>query len=225
MAMARSPGARSKPGTATSPPTRSPGSSSPAPARRVRPRRVEHLIDQHSDGAYAVLRFTGECPRGDRCAGCQLQLSVRPRPAAPGARPGPIGRSHPDERLQPRARAPGTSAPAARTWGSSWLPTCARASGTSGSGSTTSCSCCASCCRRHGATTALRNRAQRGAPVWIEVVQVVTAFTVAHSITLQPGGARHPRAFRRASSNRRSPPRSCSRRSTTSARWSPGDCG
>ena len=23
---------------------------------------VEHLIDEHSDGAYAVLRFTGDCP-------------------------------------------------------------------------------------------------------------------------------------------------------------------
>ena len=57
---------------------------------------------------------------------------------------------------------------------------CAKASGTSGSASTTSCSCCRCCCRRCWCG------AGASAPAfWIvEVLKVVTAFTVAHSITL-----------------------------------------
>ena len=145
---------------------------------------VEHLIDEHSDGAYAVLRFIGDCPAAHRCAGHQVQLSVRPRPAAPRARPGPIGRSHPDERLQPRA------ANLARPLGSSnlgqqiatylregvwhiWM----------GLDHILFLLCLLlPAARRQG--QGAQEPSPRSAPVWIEVVQVVTAFTVAHSITL-----------------------------------------
>ena len=146
---------------------------------------VEHLIDQHSDGAYAVLRFTGDCPARDRCAGCQVQLSVRPRPAASRA----SARSN--RAISPRRA---SSAPRRRTWhvrtGSAdlgqQLATYLREGVWHiwvGLDHILFLLCLLlPAARRRG--QGAQESSQRSAPVWIEVVQVVTAFTVAHSITL-----------------------------------------
>jgi hypothetical protein len=54
-------------------------------ARRARRPCVEHLVDEHSDGAYAVLRFSASCEAGSPCAQCQLSAVLRCRSPAPRA--------------------------------------------------------------------------------------------------------------------------------------------
>ena len=145
---------------------------------------VEHLIDQHSDGAYAVLRFTGDCPAAIDALDIRYSFLFDLDPLHRGPRPGPIGRSDPDERLQPRAAylarphrqlEPGAAARDLSARGRLAhldrarphpVPAVPPAAG------------------RTAARQGAQEPSQRSAPVWIEVVQVVTSFTVAHSITL-----------------------------------------
>ena len=44
---------------------------------------TEHLIDRHSDGAYAVIRFSSQCAPAGRCTQHRLSAVLRPRPATP----------------------------------------------------------------------------------------------------------------------------------------------
>jgi hypothetical protein len=144
---------------------------------------VEHLIDQHSDGAYAVLRFTGDCPAAIDALDVRYSFLFDLDPLHRGlaqVRSGDLTQTS-------------VFSPEARTWhvrtGSSDL----------GQQLATYlhegvwhiwvgldhilfllCLLLPAARRRQGA----QESSQRSAPVWIEVVQVVTSFTVAHSITL-----------------------------------------
>jgi hypothetical protein len=144
---------------------------------------VEHLIDQHSDGAYAVLRFTGECPAVIDALDVDYSFLFDLDPLHRGlvqVQSGDLTQTS-------------VFSPEARTWrvhtGSSDL----------GQQLATYlregvwhiwvgldhilfllCLLLPAARRRHGD----QESRQRRAPMGIEVVQVVTAFTVAHSITL-----------------------------------------
>jgi hypothetical protein len=144
---------------------------------------VEHLIDQHSDGAYAVLRFTGDCPAAIDALDVRYSFLFDVDPLHRGlaqVRSGDLTQTS-------------VFSPEARTWhvrtGSSDL----------GQQLATYlhegvwhiwvgldhilfllCLLLPAARRRQGA----QESSQRSAPLWIEVVQVVTSFTVAHSITL-----------------------------------------
>jgi hypothetical protein len=144
---------------------------------------VEHLIDQHSDGAYAVLRFTGECPAVIDALDVDYSFLFDLDPLHRGlvqVQSGDLTQTS-------------VFSPEARTWrvhtGSSDL----------GQQLATYlregvwhiwvgldhilfllCLLLPAARPRHGD----QESRQRRAPMGIEVVQVVTAFTVAHSITL-----------------------------------------
>jgi hypothetical protein len=161
---------------------------------------VEHLVDRHSDGAYAVLRFTGECPATIDALDVNYSFLFDLDPLHRG-----LGQVRSGDLTQTSVLSP-----EARTWhvqtGSSslrqqlatyvnegvwhiWvgldhvlfllcllLPAARRR----GQGM-----------QEPGLPSAVQRRgrgaqesSRRSAPVWIEVVQVVTSFTVAHSITL-----------------------------------------
>ena len=148
----------------------------------------EQLIDNHSDGAYAVLRFTAVCAAAPKtlAVGYQLFFDLDPQHR------GLIRlRMHRARRAPASSARPGRSrtsrSPSFRR-GNSSSTTAKKASGTSGRASTTSCSCCRCCCRR--CWCAPGRLGGDGKPrtsfraALLDVVKVVTAFTVAHSITL-----------------------------------------
>ena len=103
-----------------------------------------------------------------------------PRPAAPRA-----WRRHAHRDLRPGARRQSFELASATALAAVPATTRAKASGTSGSASTTFCSCCRCCCRRCCTRKDDRWQAvERFAPAFWDVFKIVTAFTVAHSITL-----------------------------------------
>jgi hypothetical protein len=145
---------------------------------------VEHLIDQHSDGAYAVLRFTGDCPAAIDALDIKYSFLFDLDPLHRGlvqVQSGDLTQTS-------------IFSPEARTWhvrtGSSnlgeqlstylregvwhiWI----------GLDHILFLLCLLlPAARRRGQHE--QEPIQRSAPIWIEVVQVVTSFTVAHSITL-----------------------------------------
>jgi hypothetical protein len=144
---------------------------------------VEHLIDQHSDGAYAVLRFIGDCPAAIDALYIRYSFLFDLDPLHRG-----LGQVQSGDITQTSV-----FSPEARTWhvrtASSnlgeqlatylregvwhiWL----------GLDHVLFLLCLLlPAARRRGQ---LQESSQRSAPLWIEVVQVVTSFTVAHSITL-----------------------------------------
>ena len=143
---------------------------------------VEHLIDQHSDGAYAVLRFIAECPAVidaleikysflfdldplHRGLG-QVQWGDLTQTSVFSPRGGPA-RPH-------RQREPGQQLATYLREGvwHIWLGL---------DHILFLLSLLLPAARRRGR---IREPSQRRVPLWIEVVKVVTSFTVAHSITL-----------------------------------------
>ncbi len=145
---------------------------------------IEHLIDQHSDGAYAVLRFIGDCPAAIEALEIRYSFLFDLDPLHRG-----LGQVQSGEITQTSV-----FSPEARTW------RVRTASSNLGEQLATYL--------REGVwhiwlgldhvlfllcllLPAARRRGQRPqepgerrVPPWIEVVQVVTSFTVAHSITL-----------------------------------------
>jgi hypothetical protein len=155
------------------------------PRRRaaVRACRVEHLVDQHSDGAYAVVRFAARCEAQRfsgsisstpcsptwirRIAACSESSILRHRYCSPW----------PDK---PRLSVPLAAVRDSRN--SSTMS--ATASGISGSGSTMCCFSSRCCCRpRCAQEHAVGARRALRAGV-LGSVQGGHGFTVAHSITL-----------------------------------------
>jgi hypothetical protein len=161
--------------------------------------RVEHLVDQHSDGAYAVLRFTGACRAAIDALDVNYSFLFDLDPLHRGLVQVQSGDLTQTSVLSPDARTwhvrTGSSSlgeqlaayvnegvwhiwvgldhilfllclllPAARRRGQDrrepGLPAVQRRGGSA------------------------QESSPRDAPVWIEVVRVVTSFTVAHSITL-----------------------------------------
>jgi hypothetical protein len=143
---------------------------------------VEHLIDQHSDGAYAVLRFTGGCPALIDALDVNYSFLFDLDPLHRG-----LTQIQSGDLTQT-----GVFSPEARTWrvhtGSSdlgqQLATYLREGVWHiwvGLDHILFLLCLLlPAARRHGD----QESRQRRAPMGIEVVRVVTAFTVAHSITL-----------------------------------------
>jgi HupE / UreJ protein len=145
---------------------------------------VEHLIDQHSDGAYAVLRFIGDCPAPIDALDVRYSFLFDLDPLHRG-----LGQVQSGDITQASV-----FSPEARTWhvrtASSnlgeqlatylregvwhiWL----------GLDHVLFLLCLLlPAARRRGQR--LQRPSQCSVPPWIEVVQVVTSFTVAHSITL-----------------------------------------
>ena len=127
------------------------GAAALGPRERAVPRcsATEQLIDDHSDGAYAVLRFTRDVRGGAEDARASAtacsSTSIRSIAACCASNTqGDDARRH----LQPPTRPSSTSRWPSRRSGSSSSTTATKACGTSGSASTTSCSCCRCCCRR-----------------------------------------------------------------------------
>jgi HupE / UreJ protein len=145
---------------------------------------VEDLIVEHSDGAYAVLRFTGDCPAAIDALDVRYSLLFDLDPLHRG-----LGQVQSGDLTQTSVFSPERSTWHVRTGSANlgqqiatyvregvwhiWvgldhilfllcllLPAARR--------------------RGQGA----REPSQHSSPPWIEVVQVVTSFTVAHSITL-----------------------------------------
>jgi hypothetical protein len=151
-------------------------------------------VDEHTDGAYTVLPLHCHLPARRRHAGHALHAVRRHRPAAPRPAQLTANGGHPHRHPGPAGAAAGLRTAAEGAAGTSSSTTCATACGTSGSASTTSCSCCRCCCRRWapgpGAGPARHGSRCRGC-AWRcrDVLRIVTAFTVAHSITLSPGHA------------------------------------
>ena len=130
----------------------------------------------------ALVRQLRAC-RAD--GGDRVLAAVRPRPAASRAAPLRRGRRIAQRRVQRRPLAADRRRRhRAGRWRNS-RPMFTKASGTSGWASTTSCSWCRCCCPRCwcGATAGGRPRPDFRAAFW-DVAKIVTAFTLAHSITL-----------------------------------------
>ena len=143
---------------------------------------VEHLIDEHSDGAYAVLRFVADCPAAIDALDIRYSFLFDLDPLHRG-----LGQVQSGDLTQTSIFSPGR-------------PTWHVRTGSSNLGQQFATYL------REGVwhiwigldhilfllclllPAARRQRVQdpnrRSAPLWIEVVQVVTSFTVAHSITL-----------------------------------------
>jgi HupE / UreJ protein len=145
---------------------------------------VEHLIDQHSDGAYAVLRFTGDCPAAIDALEIRYSFLFDLDPLHRG-----LGQVQWGDITQTSV-----FSPEARTW---LVRTASSNLGEQ-----------LASYLREGIwhiwigldhilfllcllLPAARRREEReqessqpSVPIWIEVVKVVTSFTVAHSITL-----------------------------------------
>jgi hypothetical protein len=145
---------------------------------------VAHLIDQHSDGAYAVLRFIGNCPAAIDALDIKYSFLFELDPLHRG-----LGQVRSGDLTQTSV-----FSPEARTWHVQ--------TGSSNLGQQLAsylregvwhiwigldhilfllCLLLPAAGRRG---RRLQESVERRAPLWIEVVQVVTAFTVAHSITL-----------------------------------------
>jgi hypothetical protein len=144
---ARSPGANCAPITPTSPLTRWRGSTLSADGEACPTAVVEHLVDDHSDGAYAVLRFSASCPAAAHVlsAGYRLFFDVDPQHR------GLLRLEHAGQ-THTAIFSYGDSGAAIRTRRTT---TCASSSttsrtgsGTSGSASIICCFCCRCCCRR-----------------------------------------------------------------------------
>ncbi len=144
---------------------------------------VEQLIDQHSDGAYAVLRFTGDCPAPIDALDVSYSFLFDLDPLHRG-----LGQVQSGDLTQTSV-----FSPEGRTWhvrtGSANLAQQLASYLREGVWHIwvgldhvlfLLCLLLPAARRRQGA----QESSQRSAPVWIEVVQVVTSFTVAHSITL-----------------------------------------
>jgi hypothetical protein len=160
---------------------------------------VEHLVDRHSDGAYAVLRFTAACPAAIDALDVGYSFLFDLDPLHRGLAQVQSGDLTQTSVLSPEARTwhVQTGSPnlaqqlAAYVNEGVWhiwvgldhilfllcllLPAARRGQGR----------------QETGLPPAVQRRGQdapesspRSAPMWIEVVQVVTSFTVAHSITL-----------------------------------------
>ena len=144
---------------------------------------VEHLVDEHSDGAYAVLRFIGDCPAAIDALDVKYNFLFDLDPLHRG-----LGQVQSGDLTQTSVFSPGE-----RTWhvrtGSAdlghqfaiylregvwhiWI----------GLDHILFLLCLLLPAARRGQDE--QEPSQRSAPLWIEVVQVVTSFTVAHSITL-----------------------------------------
>ena len=145
-----------------------------------------HAIDTHTDGAYAVLTLAGACPQAGPTLAIDYRLFFDVDPQHRGLLNFVERRAKPQRDLQPpiaQQRTVGGDATGALAAVRDVRRT--KASGTSGSASTTSCSCCRCCCRRCSCATAAHGgRSDRSAARSSTSSKVVTAFTVAHSITL-----------------------------------------
>jgi hypothetical protein len=145
---------------------------------------VEHLIDQHSDGAYAVLRFTGNCPAAIDALEVKYSFLFDLDPLHRG-----LGQVQWGDLTQTTVFGPDE-----RTWHV--------ATGSSNLGEQLAiylregiwhiwlgldhilfllCLLLPAARRRDERS---QEPSERSGPIWIEVVKVVTLFTVAHSITL-----------------------------------------
>jgi HupE / UreJ protein len=144
---------------------------------------VEHLVDRHSDGAYAVLRFTGDCPAAIDALDVTYSLLFDLDPLHRG-----LGQVQAGDLTQTSV-----FSPEGRTWhvrtGSSELGEQLAAYLREGVwhiwvglDHILFLLCLLLPAARGQQRAHEPNR--RSAPLWIEVVKVVTSFTVAHSITL-----------------------------------------
>jgi hypothetical protein len=145
---------------------------------------VEHLIDQHSDGAYAVLRFTGDCPAAIDALDVRYSFLFDLDPLHRGLAQVQSGDLTQTSVFSPEGRTwhvrTGSSDPAQQlatylregVW-HIWV----------GLDHILFLLCLLLPAARRRVQPA-QEPIERSAPVWMEVVQVVTAFTVAHSITL-----------------------------------------
>jgi hypothetical protein len=143
-----------------------------------------HLVDQHSDGAYAVLQFTGDCPAAIDALNVTYSFLFDLDPLHRG-----LGQVRSGDLTQTSV-----FSPERRTWhvrtGSSdlgqQLTTYVREGAWHiwvGLDHILFLLCLLlPAARRRG--QAAQEPSRRSAPLWLEVVQVVTSFTVAHSITL-----------------------------------------
>jgi hypothetical protein len=124
-------------------------------------RVADHLVDTHTDGAYAVLQLTGACPRADGELSVSYRLLFELDALHRGLLRLDTRRHVAFRRPRPGAREQHFVAGQARAWRSSasiW----SKASGTSGSASITSSSCSPCCCPPCWCTRS-RRLARRGA--------------------------------------------------------------
>ena len=148
---------------------------------------TEHLIDNHSDGAYEVMRFAVDCPAAPRVLTIKYALFFDLDPQHRGLlRLEEQGRTHtavfsPDrETWQLEGQSVGLREPISRLFRDRKVPSISgpKASTTSYS----SAPCCFPLCSSTVAGDAQAVATFRKA--FLDVISIVTAFTIAHSITL-----------------------------------------
>jgi HupE / UreJ protein len=144
---------------------------------------VEHLIDEHSDGAYAVLRFVGDCPAAIAALDVRYSLLFDLDPLHRGLAQVQSGDLTQTSIFSPERQIWQVRTGSSNPWQQSatylregvwhiWI----------GLDHILFLLCLLLPTARRPQRVQEPNR--RSAPLWIEVVQVVTSFTVAHSITL-----------------------------------------
>jgi hypothetical protein len=144
---------------------------------------AQHLIDEHSDGAYAVLRFAGECPAAIDALDIRYSFLFDLDPMHRG-----LGQVQSGDLTQTSIFSPERQTWHVRT-GSSNLTQQLAAYLREGVwhiwiGLDHILFLLCLLLPAAGRRPRVQEPNRQSAPVWIEVAQVVTSFTVAHSITL-----------------------------------------